>query len=114
VDDVYNYLSDLEKKVFNWLSSHEIPFTYQQRMYGDRGELGSATVDFILTDRNIALRCMGSYWHSGLEANARDAFGKERLINDGYIVIDLWDEMLEDDRIDSTMEMAVQGIEVIR
>ena len=108
------FFSALEKKVYDWLSKHEIPFDSQERMFGCAGELGSAVIDFVLTDRNTVLRCMGSYWHSGLEAKARDEFGKEQLINKGYIVVDLWEEDLTDERIDRTMELALEGIEVPR
>ena len=77
-------------------------------------EAGSATIDFILTERNIVLRVMGSYWHSGLKAEARDDFGKEQLINRGYQVVDLWEERLDDDNLENTMKLAIEGIEVIR
>ena len=83
-------------------------------MFGVAGEAGSATVDFIIPDRNTALRCMGSYWHSSLESKARDEFGKEQLINEGFIVVDLWEENLSDDRIQNTMELALEGIEALR
>ena len=73
-------------------------------------EAGSATIDFILTERNIVLRVMGSYWHSGLEAEARDDFGKEQLINRGYQVVDLWEERLDDDNLENTMKLAIEGI----
>ena len=109
----YSYLSDLEKKVYNWLSKYKIPFTTQQKMFGI-AEAGSATIDFILTERNIVLRVMGSYWHSGLEAQARDRFGKEQLINRGYIVVDLQEEDLTDENLENTMKAAIEGIEVIR
>ena len=62
--DDYTFLSELEKKVYKWLVENDIPFTTQQRMFGTAGELGSAVIDFILGERNIALRVMGSYWHS--------------------------------------------------
>lgn len=110
----YQYLSELEKKVYNWLLKYKIPFTTQQPMFGMAGEVGSQTVDFILTERNIVLRVMGTYWHSGLKPEARDDFGKEQLVNQGYIVIDLWEERLDDDNIDNTMKLAIEGIEVFR
>ncbi len=113
-DEIYQFLSDLEKKVYKWLIEHEVPFSTQQKMFGLRGELGSATIDFVLTERNIVLRVMGSYWHSGLEAQSRDDFGKEQLINRGYIVVDLWEESLTDENIENTMRAAIEGIEVIR
>jgi len=113
MDNVFAFLSSLEKKVYLWLTKYEIPFSTQQRMFGTAGELGSATVDFILTGRNIALRIMGSFWHSSLESKARDEFGKEQLINQGFIVVDLHEESLTDDRIDNTMEAALRGEEVL-
>ena len=108
------FLSNLEKKVHNWLTRNKIPFTTQQPMFGTAGELGSATVDFIIPDRNLALRVFGAYWHSTLEAKARDEFGKEQLVNKGYIVVDLWQERLDSDNIENTMQLALEGIEVIR
>jgi len=113
VDNVFPFLSSLEKVVYIWLSEREIPFNAQVKMFGIR-ETGSATVDFILPDRNIALRCMGSYWHSGITAEARDRFGKEQLIAKGFIVVDLPEEALSDERIDKTMELAIEGQEVLR
>jgi len=62
--DIYPFLSELEKKVFSWLTRNEVPFETQVPMFGGAGEVGSATVDFILAERNLALRTMGSYWHS--------------------------------------------------
>jgi very-short-patch-repair endonuclease len=114
VDSVYQFLSALEKKIYTWLSEREIPFVTQQPMFGIAGEVGSATVDFIINERNLALRVMGSYWHSSIESRARDEFGKEQLINKGYIVVDLWEENLSDDKIDTTMEAAMRGEEVLR
>ena len=109
----YEFLSSLEKKVYAWLSQREIPFTSQERMFGI-AELGSATVDFIIGERRLALRCMGSYWHSSMEAKARDLLGKEKLIEKGYVVVDLWEEDLADDRIDRTMELALEGVEMLK
>ena len=113
MDNVFPFLSNLEKVVYIWLSERGIPFNAQVKMFGVR-EVGSATVDFILPDRNIALRCMGSYWHSGLKSEARDDFGKEQLIAKGYVVVDLHEESLAEDKIDRTMEAAIQGQEVLR
>jgi len=114
MDNQYQFLSDLEKKVYDWLSKREIPFTTQEPMFGVAGEAGSAVIDFVLTERNIVLRTMGSYWHSGLESKARDAFGREQLVNKGYIVVDLQEEDLADAKIQHTMELALEGVEVIR
>ena len=112
--NIFQFLSSLERKVYNWLVKNKIPFTTQEKMFGFSGELGSATIDFVLGERNIVLRVMGSWWHSGLESQARDDFGKEQLINRGYIVVDLWEESLTDENIENTMRAAIEGIEVIR
>ena len=109
----YAFLSSLEKKVATWLMDKNIPFTVQEKMFGV-AEAGSAVVDFVLSERNIVLRTMGSYWHSGAEAKARDLFGREQLVNKGYIVVDLWEEDLSDDKIQHTMELALEGVETIR
>ena len=107
----YQFLSTLEKKVWDWLVKNKILFLAQHKMFGYQ-EVGSATVDFIIPDRNLALRVHGGYWHSGLEAEARDELGKERLIGEGYVVVDLKEEDLADDKIDHTMELALLGQEV--
>ena len=112
MENATEFLSSLEKKVYDWLTRNKIPFSTQEPMFGFSGELGSATVDFILPERNIVLRVMGSYWHSGVKAKARDKFGKEQLINKGYIVVDLWEEDLADNKIENTMKLALQGMEV--
>jgi len=114
VDNIYAFLSELERKVYNWLTKREIPFTTQEPMFGVAGELGSAVVDFVIEERNLVLRIMGSYYHSTIEAKARDEFGKEQLINRGYIVVDLREEDLSDERITRTLEMALEGQEALR
>ena len=114
MDNIYAFLSELERKVYNWLTKREIPFTTQEPMFGVAGELGSAVVDFVIEERNLVLRIMGSYYHSTIEAKARDEFGKEQLINRGYIVVDLREEDLSDERIEHTLEMALEGQEALR
>ena len=112
MDEIYQFLSTLEKKVYSWLAKNEIPFSTQQKMFGTAGELGSATIDFILGERRLALRVMGSYWHSTFKARARDQLGKEQLYAAGYEVVDLWEVNLSDENIDRTMSLALQGIEI--
>jgi very-short-patch-repair endonuclease len=109
----YQFLSTLEKKVWDWLVKNDIPFETEQTLLAEAREVGSAVVDFLLPDKNIILRVMGSYWHSGLTAKARDEFAKERLLNQGYIVVDLWEQNLSDDKIDKTMRLALEGQEVL-
>lgn len=110
----YAFLSSLERKVWNWLTRNNIPFQTERVMLAPAREIGSAVVDFLIPGRNLILRVMGSYYHSGLKAKARDELSKERLMNQGYIVIDLWEENLPDDRIEGTMSMALAGQESIR
>ena len=110
----YAFLSNLEKKVWDWLVKNKIPFDTERVMLAPSRELGSAVVDFVIPDRNLLLRVMGSYYHSTLQSKARDEFGKERLIAQGWNVVDLWEEMLEDDQIETTMKLALDGIERFR
>jgi len=114
MDNQYQFLSDLERRVYDWLAKREIPFTTQEPMFGIAGEAGSAVIDFVLTERNIVLRTMGSYWHSSLESKARDDFGKEQLVNKGYIVVDLQEEDLADDKITHTLRLALEGQEILK
>ena len=112
MDDIYLFLNTLEKIIYNWLTKRGILFQTQVPMFGI-SELGSATVDFILTSRNIVIRCMGTYWHSGPEVNARDLLGKEKLTEAGYTVVDVW-EMDLARNLDGTLELAIQGQEMPR
>lgn len=109
----YDALSDLEKKVYDWLSKRNILFMTQETMFGEAREIGSAVVDFVIPERNLCLRVMGEYFHSGFEAKARDLLGKERLIAKGYQVVDIWGANLADDKIEHTLELALQGQEAL-
>ena len=109
----YEFLSDLEKLVYDWLTRKKIPFTTQQPMFGFSGELGSATIDFLL-ENNLVWRVMGTYYHRGLEASSRDLFGREQLLNAGYNVVDILEADLTKDKIDHTLELALLGQETLR
>ena len=86
---VYMFLSEPEKIVWKWLTKRNVDFEVQQKMWGGRAEKGGAIIDFILRGLNIALRVM-SYWHTiDLEAKARDDMAKERLLSDGWQVVDV-------------------------
>ena len=111
--DIYNFLNNLEKIVYGWLIKHSILFTAQAPMFGGAGELGSAIVDFILTERNIVLRCMGTFWHTGLEVNARDLLGREKLTEAGYTVVDVWEDDINRN-LEAVMELAIQGQEMLK
>ena len=111
--DVYQFLNNLEKIIYGWLIKHSILFTTQAPMFGGAGELGSAIVDFILTERNIVLRIMGGYWHTGLEVNARDLLGREKLTEAGYTVVDVWEDDINRN-LDAVMELAIAGQEMLK
>ena len=108
----YATLNNLERVVADWLLKNNIIFQTQTPMFGGSLEVGGATVDFILSERNIALRVMGGYWHRGLEMNARDILGKEKLTEAGYIVIDIWEKNLTPDKVNYTMSQAIIGQEI--
>ena len=109
----YDFLSTLEKKVWDWLTKNNIPFETEVQMLAPAREVGSAIVDFRIPNRNLIIRVMGSYWHSGLTAKTRDEFTKEQLMNQGYTVVDIWEENLTKDKIDRTMRLALEGQEVL-
>ena len=110
--NMYFLLNNLERIVYHWLIKHSILFTAQAPMFG-AGELGSATVDFILTARNVAIRTMGGYWHTGLEVNARDLLGREKLTEAGYTVVDVWEDDINHN-LDAVMELAIAGQEMLK
>ena len=109
----YDFLSELERKVYDWLTKNKISFSTEETMLAPAREVGSAIVDFLIPDKNLIIRIMGSYWHSGLTAKARDEFTKEQLMNQGYTVVDIWEENLTKDKIDRTMRLALEGQEVL-
>ena len=108
----YAFLNNLEKVVANWLMKRNVPFQTQTPMFGI-GELGAAIVDFVLIERNIVLRCMGTFWHTGLEVNARDLLGREKLTEAGYTVVDVWEDDINRN-LDAVMELAISGQEMLK
>jgi len=105
----YETATDIERKVYDYLSQQGIPFIFQSQLIGGFGsDVGDATVDFMLVDRNVLLRVQGTYWHTGTELEAKDLLQKERLTALGYTVIDLWQEDLEYN-FDDTMRKALIG-----
>ena len=109
----YQFLSNLEKKVWDWLVKNNIPFQTERVMLAEARELGSAVVDFYIPDRNLVLRVMGSYFHSSIQSKARDILGKERLIAEGYVVVDLQESDINEN-LETTMRKALQGMEMLK
>lgn len=106
-----NGFSEPEKIVYAFLVQNGIPFDAQEKMFGGVLEVGGSVVDFILDEYMLALRVMGTYWHSSVEARSRDREGKERLMGLGYMVVDLWeDKLLENPEY--VITQALQGVEI--
>lgn len=80
-----------ERLLFGWLKRHGYMFTFQRPILGGRLP-GGAVVDFVIYDKQppIILRIM-SYWHTSLSAQWSDALQKDRLMELGYQVVDLWE-----------------------
>lgn len=109
----YLMLNEDEKKVADWLLSHKIPFITQAPMFGI-GEIGSATIDIILTERHIAIRVMGTHWHSGITPSGRDLIGREKLTEAGWLVVDIWTDNLTPEKVEYTLNRAILGEEIPR
>jgi len=107
-------LTDLEVAVANWLDRHGLKGQWETQvgMRGGRMEKGGAVIDFIIRSRMLILRVMGQYWHRGLEQNARDLLQRQLLEADGFRVVDILENNLTPEKIDSTMRLAIQGKEV--
>ena len=104
--------SDIEKLVFMWLTRNKIPFEYQTSLAGGHFALGGSVVDFLLSDRMLAWRIQGSYWHRGVEKTGSDQIQKEMLNALGWTVVDLREDDLLS-KLDATLIAALRGEEVL-
>ena len=115
VIDTLRPMTSLEALVFDYLVRHKIEFQFQTSLMGGIYELGGMVVDFLLPERRIALRIMGTYWHKGVVKEGSDLIQREMLANMGWIVVDIWeDDILDPARLNETMRKALQGIEMLR
>ena len=106
--------SNLELIVIRWLDKKKIPYNFQTSLAGGFFELGGAVVDF-LVEPNLAWRIMGEYYHSGVEKTGEDIIQKEMLGELGYTVVDiLGDDLLDPARLEQTMQLALQGVEMLQ
>ena len=105
--------TDIELIVLQWLDRHKIIYEFQSSLMGGFFELGGAVVDILLREDNIAIRIFGTYWHKGVEKTGSDIIQKEMLTTEGWTVVDLWSSDLES-RLDETMRLALQGVEILR
>ena len=98
--------------VFRWLTDHAVEFEYQAPLEGGRLTIGGAVADFILPPHRLVLRVQGEYWHYGdVEKVAIDILQKERLLRDGWNVVDLRERDLQD-RPNYILEQALLGIDL--
>ncbi len=106
---VTEVMTSPEQLVFNWLTQRKIPFRTQVGFLGGVTEAGGARVDFVLDELNIIIRVQ-SYWHSVGAARARDELQRIALVNEGWIVVDVQEEDLNEN-LNETMSKALKGEE---
>lgn len=105
--------SSIELIVIDWLTRRNIDFRFQTSLGGGFFELGGAVVDVLLTELRIAIRIQGGYWHRGVEKSGQDEIQREMLTALGWTVVDLWEDDLLD-RLETTMQRALRGEEMLR
>lgn len=113
----YNSLGTVpEWMVFRWLErrkgfKHGIDFLYQVPFGGGRQVFGAVVTDFTVQTW-LAWAVNGNYWHNrrGPEQDEKDELARARLESLGYTYVEVLDlDILE--RIDATLEAAMEGIE---
>ena len=109
---VEQIMTDIEEIVYNWLVKHKVAFIFQSSLAGGYYELGGSVVDFLLEERNIAIRVFGEYWHKGVAKTGADALQREMLTALGWTVVDLWSGDIED-HLEQAMRLALQGREML-
>ena len=106
--------SDIERLVYNWLTAHKIDFKFQTSLSGGFFSLGGMVVDFLIPDIWVAIRVMGEYWHRGVLPEGKAVLQREQLEAMGWTVVDLWGEdILDPDRLEQAMNLALQGREML-
>jgi very-short-patch-repair endonuclease len=83
-----------------WLALYkrQVEFDFQSSLLGGRLELGGMVADFILPTHMIIIRVQTQYWHAGLAATTKDQAQKSVLEGMGYVVHDLWEDIIFDAR----------------
>ena len=105
-------MTEPEAIVYQFLVERKIPFEFQTSLAGGIYELGGSVIDFLLPEHRLAWRVMGSYWHRGVTKEGSDLIQKENLSAMGLVVVDLQEDDLHN-RLEETMRLALQGIEII-
>lgn len=106
-------MTDIEAIVFRWLTQRNIDFQFQTSLRGGWYSLGGAVVDFLLPASRLAWRVMGEYYHQGVEKKGSDILQREMLVELGWTVVDILGDDVKD-RTDETLELALEGQEVMR
>ena len=105
------YGSIPERILYKELERRKVTFTFQSSMLGGRLQLGGMVADFILADYGAVIRVQGTFWHTGIEAEARDAYQKAIIENKGYDCWDAWDwEILDEDIMNDWLERHLEGV----
>jgi len=108
MSEVYGSLP--ERIVYKELVRRKIPFSFQSSMAGGRMILGGMVADFILIGLSTIIRVQSQFWHSSLEAIARDDMQRAIMEKMGYTVLDLWDYIiLAEDLFDDWMRRLFEG-----
>ena len=107
--------SDLERICLSWLDKRGITdYEFQSSQMGGRFELGGAIVDFLFSERALAWRVQGDYWHTQIAKQATDSVQRELLEAQGWTVVDIFGSDLETpEEVNSTLEKALLGEEVL-
>ena len=106
--------TSIEWMVFRWLEQHKIEFSFQSSLRGGRMMLGGAVADFILPEYRMVWRVQGTYFHmNSAQKEANDIVQKQWLIDDGYQVIDLWEEQIRRS-VNAVCQAALRGVELPR
>ena len=107
--------TQIELIVYNYLTAKKIPFEFQSSQMGGWYSLGGSVIDFLLPELRLAFRVQGEYWHRGVSKGGQDLIQRERLSAMGLTVVDLWtDDILDPDRLEQAMRLALQGQEQLR
>ena len=120
-----------ERLVAAWLVTHNYSYGgsgyvtdatkdwfFQLPLFGGR-QYGGAVVDIFVsagashTEKGLAIRVNGQYWHTGAEVEAKDEAQKQRLINKGVAVEDIFDyQVMDPGLLDTTFNYLLGGKKV--
>ena len=88
-----------ERIVYAELKRRGIPFDFQSSFEAGRTSIGGVVADFVLRDKPIIIEVLGRVWHSGFAQRTHDLWRTELLMRKGYVVYELWEETINDERL---------------